>query len=82
MNDETQEIQAYFTDVEFDFDELDNCVCRAYLKNKHDGKTYEYIDFSEPSPKEFMEYISEMLDQPLLLHVSNDTFINGVEWLV
>lgn len=80
MTREIQSIPAYFTEVEYDFDEIDRAVCRAYLYNKYDGKTYEYIDNIAPLEEDFIEQVQEMLNARLLIEVSNGTFMN-FEWV-
>ena len=79
MNEEIEPVQAYFTKVEYYFDETDNGLCCAYLYNLLDKKWYMYTDMTEPIISNFQEEVETYLNESLIANVSNG-FIVGFEW--
>ena len=66
------EIPAYFTKVQYDFDDIDQFVSRAYLFNNIDNSVYEYIDDCTTSQEDFIEEVNELLNTNLLIEIEGN----------
>ena len=66
------EVPAYFTKVQYDFDDIEKFVSRAYLFNKIDNSVYEYIDDCTTSQEDFIEEVNELLNTNLIVEIEGN----------